>query len=159
MTRLLVSIASFLFFFPTALGAADLSGLYDPATLDYWRPRYERSTTKIFEQVIQPALLTHEKQRIGNILLDFRLYGEGRAKEHPLQFYVPPDNSRVVMPIASLKFLDDLCTAYAWLQIKGYTLETISEYTGVLRYKGFPDGRYPRPLKALQIPDDALNDP
>lgn len=158
MMRLLRGIAGVVLFAPVALAGKELSGLYDRATLEQWRPRYERSTTKIFEQVIAPALLTQEKQRIGNVRLDFRLYGEGQAKEHPLQFYVP-DASRVVMPIASLKFLDDLCTAYAWLQINGYSLETISEYTAMLRYKDFPDERYPRPLKALQIPDDALKDP
>ncbi len=158
MIRLLRGIACVILFAPVALSGKELSELYDSATLEQGRPRYERSTTKIFEQVIAPALLTQEKQRIGNVRLDFRLYGEGQAKEHPLQFYVP-DASRVVMPIASLKFLDDLCTAYAWLQIKGYSLETISEYTAMLRYKDFPDERYPRPLKALQIPDDALKDP
>jgi hypothetical protein len=158
MMRLLFGIASLILFAPVALGATGLSGLYDRATLENLRPRYERSTTRIFEQVILPALLTHEKLRIGNVPLDFRLYGEGKAKEHPLQFYVPPDASRVVMPIASLKFLDDLCTAYAWLQINGYSLETISEYTAMLRYKEFPDGRLPLPLIALQIPNDALKD-
>ena len=159
MTRLLRCVAYFLLCVPAVLAAKDLSGLYDHATLEHWKPRYERSTTKILEQVIAPVLLTQEKQRLGNVRLDFLLYGEGRAKEHPLQFYVPPDGSRVVMPIASLKFLDDLCTAYAWLHINGYSLETISEYTAMLRYKDFPEGRYPRPLQALRIPDDALKDP
>jgi Peptidase U49 len=64
----------------------------------------------------------------------------------------------VVMPVLSLKFLDDLCTAYAWLQINGYGIETISEYTAMLAYKDFPQGRYPPPLRALQIPPNALQD-
>jgi hypothetical protein len=156
MMRLLCGIAGVVLLAPVALAGRDLSGLYDHATLEEWAPRYERSTTKIFERVIKPALLAQEIRGIGAVRLDFPLHGEGLAKEHPLQFYA--DAPRVVMPIASLKFLDDLCTAYAWLQINGYSLETISEYTAMLRYKNFPDGVYPRPLEALQIPPDALTD-
>lgn len=144
---------------PAAAGGADLSSLYDPATLEATRPSYERTTTKIFDQIVSPALLTEEKQRLGNVRLDFRLQGEGSSREHPLQFYAVADGSRIVAPIASLKFLDDLCTAYAWLQINGYGLETISEYAAMLRYQSFPDGRYPRPLLALRIPSDALRNP
>ncbi len=67
--------------------------------------------------------------------------------------------SFVAMPVLSLMFLEDLCTAYAWLHLKGYSLETIDEYITMLRYKkaaDFPDGRYPPPLKALKIPPNAL---
>ena len=89
-----------------------------------------------------------------------------------------------MLPALSLKFLDDLCTAYAWLQIKGYSLETVSEYTAILKYGRPPPGgfppharnvhdrqqdtparrraddrdRYCRPLKALHIPENALDE-
>lgn len=142
----------------TAAPAKDLSGLYDPATLSYWQTRYPVSTRKIFDQVILPVLAVEEKQRLSGVQLDFPLHAEGDSKGQPLAFYRPVDQSRVVMPIFSLKFLDDLCTAYAWLQVKGYSLETISDYTAMLKYKDFPAGRYPQPLKALHIPDDALKD-
>jgi hypothetical protein len=62
-----------------------------------------------------------------------------------------------VFPILSLKFLDDLCTAYAWLQTNGYGLETISEYTAILRYGRAPAGGFPAPLEALGIPQNALD--
>ncbi len=80
----------------------------------------------------------------------------GSTHCNPMQ---SPTDSASCAPIASLKFLDDLCTAYAWLQINGYGLETISEYAAMLRYQSFPDGRYPRPLLALRIPSDALRNP
>jgi hypothetical protein len=41
---------------------------------------------------------------------------------------------RIVLPVFSLKFLDDVCTAYAWLQVKGYSREAVSEYTAILQY-------------------------
>jgi hypothetical protein len=57
-----------------------------------------------------------------------------------------------------LKFLDDLCTAYAWLQIHGYSLETISDYVAMLKYQRFPPGGTPKPLPTLGIPTSALDD-
>lgn len=142
----------------TATPAKDLSSLYDLDTLAYWQTRYPVSTRKIFDQVILPVLTGEEKQRLSGVQLDFPLHAEGDSKGQPLAFYHPVDQSLVVMPIFSLKFLDDLCTAYAWLQVKGYSLETISDYTAMLKYKDFPAGSYPQPLKALHIPDDALKD-
>ena len=136
--------------------AKDVSSLYDTATLEYWKARYEKSTQKILDTVIVPALTAEERQKLRDARLDFPLYSE-LDKGNPLSFYAPGDG-RVVMPVLSLKFLDDLCTAYAWLQINGYGLETISEYTAMLAYRDFPSGRYPPPLTALQIPANALND-
>jgi hypothetical protein len=109
--------------------------------------------------VILPVLLVEEKRRLGGVpRVEFPLHAEGTWRGRPLAFYVPPDGARVVMPIFSLKFLDDLCTAYAWLQVNGYSLETISEYTAMLRHRPAPAGGHPRPLEALHIPPDALRD-
>jgi hypothetical protein len=155
MTRVVLSLVVFLGSLVMAT-AADRAVSYEPATLQYWGERYQRSTTKILTDVIWPALLSEEKRRFGRQpVLDFPLYAEGKARQHPLAFYVPRDLSRVVMPVFSLKFLDDLCTAYAWLQVKGYSLETVSEYTAILKY-GPASASLPPPLQALGIPADAL---
>jgi hypothetical protein len=155
MTRVVLSLMVFLGSLAMAI-AADRAMLYEPATLQYWGARYQRSTTKILTDIIWPALLSEEKRRfVRQPALDFPLYAEGKARQHPLAFYVPADLSRVVMPVFSLKFLDDLCTAYAWLQVKGYSLETVSEYTAILKY-GPASGSLPPPLQALGIPADAL---
>jgi hypothetical protein len=87
--------------------------------------------------------------------MDFPIHAADPIKGDPLAFYVPPDQIRVVFPIFSVKFLDDLSTAYAWLQLNGYVLDTISEYTAMLMHKDL-GGRYPPPLQALHIPPDAL---
>jgi hypothetical protein len=68
----------------------------------------------------------------------------------------------VVTPIFSLLFLEDLCTAYAWLHKMGYNLDTVDEYLAMLRYKSasdFKGGQYPPPLIALGIPVSAVDDP
>jgi hypothetical protein len=131
-------------------------GLYDRATLDHWGQRYRVSTQKILDQVIRPALLTGERRKLENVRLDLPLHAEGSQRGRPLAFYA--DGFRVVMPVYSLKFLDDLCTAYAWLQINGYSLETISDYTAMLRYgKVRPTPAF-APLTALGVPANALDD-
>ena len=135
---------------------ADLTGLYDEATLDQWGQRYERSTQRILDEVIRPALLADEQRRLANADLDLPVHAEGTQRGRPLAFYA--DGWRVVMPVFSLKFLDDLCTAYAWLQINGYSLETISDYTAMLRYGEVQPTPAYAPLAALGVPADALDD-
>lgn len=149
----------FLYFIHTSLIAApDLSALYGESTLEEWRDRYKRSTIKILNKVIKPVLLSSEKRRLDSKLnLEFPLRAEGEARRHPLAFYVPGSGNRIAFPVFSLKFLDDLCTAYAWLQINGYSLETISEYTAILKYGEPPPGGFPPPLEALHIPENALD--
>ncbi len=131
-------------------------GLYDRATLDHWGARYRRSTQKILDEVIRPVLLADERRRLAAVRLDMPTQAEGSQRGRPLAFYA--DGWRVVMPLYSLKFPDDLCTAYAWLQIKGYSLETISDFTAMLRYGRASPTPALAPLAALGIPANALDD-
>jgi hypothetical protein len=64
------------------------------------------------------------------------------------------------MPAISLLFFEELCIAYAWLQVNGYRLETVEEYVTMLKYKNQRafGGRYPPPLDALGIPANAVQD-
>jgi hypothetical protein len=157
VTRFVYAVALALSLFPgaTSVFAKDVSGIYDQGTLRQWKARYEVSTRKILDQVIWPALTPQERQQLAAARLELPLYSD--YKGNPLCFYATGDG-RVVMPVLSLKFLDDLCTAYAWLTTNGYGLETISEYTAMIAYKDFPTGRYPPPLSALHIPANALQD-
>jgi hypothetical protein len=143
-------------------GANDLSSLYPAATLNSWTQRYQRSSTKILDEIIWPVLFENEKALFGGRkpVLEFPLPPKviDDARGNPLAFYSFGDRDLVVFPVLSLKFLDDLCTAYAWLQTNGYGLETISEYTAILRYGSPPAGGFPAPLDALGIPQNALND-
>jgi hypothetical protein len=145
----------------TPLAAGDLTSLYNEATLQYWKGRYERSTIKTRDEFIwNKWLFVEEKRKFGKPpILEFPLWTEGEAKNNPLTFYASVKRGTIVLPVFSLKFLDDLCTAYAWLQVKGYRLETISEYTAMLSYRSdAPPGGYRPPLEALHIPADALMD-
>jgi Peptidase U49 len=144
---------------PLMVVAKDLSGLYDAATLQRLQPRYEATSKKLLEHLIWDALLPQERQRFAGIRVEHPLEAEGKLKGEPLMFYA--QYPRVVLPVFSLKFLEDLCTATAWLQVHDYSLETVSDYVAMLRFRDaqdFPNKRYPPPLSALRIPDNALQD-
>ena len=136
--------------------AWDLSKLYDEPTLEGWRNDHKGSTTKILDEVIWPALMSNEKRDLKlKPILEFPLWADGELHNNPLAFYAPASNDRIIVPAFSLKFLDDLCTAYAWLQVNGYSPETIWEYTAILKYGVPPSGGFPPPLVALHIPMNA----
>lgn len=142
--------------------AVKMSDVYDQQTLAFWGAKYKVSTQRILDEVIRPVLLGEEKQAIGDVHLDFPTYPppESNLEETPFAFY-SKNGARgplVVFPVVSLKFLDDLCTAYAWLQVHGYSLEPISDYAAMLKYQRFSPGDTPKPLPTLGIPPDALNE-
>lgn len=140
-----------------AAQSSDLLQVYDRTTLEQAGEGYQRTTNRILDQVIWPNLLENERQTFGGKpLLQFPLYGEGQSRSYPLLFYAYQRN--VVFPVFSLKLLEDLCIAYAWLQLKGYAIETISDYTAILRYGPQPPSGFPPPLRALGIPANALGD-
>jgi hypothetical protein len=137
----------------------ELQNIYDRPTLESWGQRYQRSTTRILDEVIWPHLLENERRDLGaKPVLQFPLFGEGHSHAYPLLFYHPYGQRSVVLPVFSLKLLDDLCIAYAWLQLKGYAIETVSEYTALLKFGKRPPDGFPPPLKALKIPENALSD-
>lgn len=141
--------------FTGAAAAKDYSSLYDDATLEYWADRYRRGITGNLEEVLLPRLDSLERQRLVGLQLEIPLRAESAS---PLDFYAYRDG-RVVLPAMSLKFLDDMLVAFAWLWKNGYSVETAFEYVGLLKYGSQADyGRWPAPLAALGIPDDALSD-
>jgi hypothetical protein len=155
----LAALSMMLLDFP--LLARDLSNIYDDAALWAVREKYERSVKGIYDQLILPGLKQSEKRTLQGVRLHHPLRSlqkRGEYAGYPFGFFTTADHSTVVMPLFSLKFLHDTCAAYAWLQINGYSIETVSEYIGMLRYglpKNLPPGRYPSPLEALHIPKDA----
>jgi hypothetical protein len=85
----------------------------------------------------------------------FRFQARDPASE-PFGFYSTRET--VVASVSSLKFLDDLCVAAAWLDLSGFEQQTIADYMLVLRYWRCSQGdkRPPKPLDALCIPTVAL---
>lgn len=68
-------------------------------------------------------------------------------------FTVEPPS--MVLPAASIKLLDDIAVARAWLSLNGHTTGTVRDYLALIRFRRpeeLPGGRYPEPLAALGIP-------
>jgi hypothetical protein len=145
---------------PLTVLANDWVDMYSGA-IEQHQPRLERRINELYVKGFQPFLATAEAHRLARVAIEVPRVGE--VAKDPTDFYsITGGNSpTVVMPALSLMFLEDLCTAYAWLWANDYSLETIDEYVAMLRYRkpgDFPGGRYPAPLKALGIPSDALED-
>jgi hypothetical protein len=66
----------------------------------------------------------------------------------------------IVIPIDSVKFLDDLSVAYAWLIVNGYDIGMIFDYLSYLhKTLLYQIPRQVSPLTALQIPGNAADSP
>ena len=154
MRLLQILLATFLLSASSFAGSQAWQEIYTLDLLEQSRAGYERTTSNILTRLIEPILSTEEKRLLqGKLVVKFPRYSEQRHPT-PLDFYAP--FTHVAEPIFSLKFLDDLCTSYTWLQVNTYSLETVSEYTAPLLERSGPISP---PLKAFQIPADALSDP
>ncbi|NIR29603.1 MAG: hypothetical protein GWN84_09900 [Gammaproteobacteria bacterium] len=140
---------------PGALAAVDLSDLYTEAELAQRKTRYEPNIRWNFDNVVLGSLTPAERAQLGAVRLVLPLHGEGRLRGHPLAFYA--GGRTVTVPIMSVKFFDDLTVAWAYFWANELSLEPVTDYLGMLKYRR-PDeigGRFPRPLEALSVPADA----
>lgn len=145
---------------PVSFAAGSWAEMYPPSTLAQQKSRLESRVGQLYS-LLRPYLSAPERSALANLVLEFPL---GDPNRDPFAFYAHRiDNQLIVtMSVESLLWLEDLCTAYAWLHTNGYSLETIDEYVTMLRQKraaDFPGGRYPPPRTALRVPSDALRDP
>lgn len=153
-----IALVAALLLGPAAAAAAErgYASLYDDAELAHWAERYRPGILSNLDEVLRPVLTREELRRLRDLRIDIPLRA---ASGHPLDFYALASGT-VVLPAMSLKFLDDLSVAFAWLNRNGYSPETVQEYVGMLKYGREADfGRWPAPLRALRIPEDALKDP
>jgi hypothetical protein len=142
--------------------AAELSEMYTRAALEKDAKRLEAAVRKIYELGIKPTLTKAERDQLGDVTFHFPM---PKPDDDPLNFYAfrsEDGTAVVVMPVLSLKALEDMTTAYAWVQVKGFRHSTIDLYYAMLRHRPpakFPDGRYIDVLTALGIPETAYQEP
>ncbi|MEJ2116482.1 MAG: phage exclusion protein Lit family protein [Alphaproteobacteria bacterium] len=152
-------VAAFVGATPARAVMLERGDLYTKAELEKDAVRLRVAVIKIYEKGIRPVLTSDEINVIGGeIGWDFPLPGDNNVL---MNFYSLPQRGRIVLPILSLKALEDTTTAYAWLLYNKKNLDSIDLYYSMLRYRDredFPGGRYPSILKALGIPDNALKD-
>lgn len=154
MSRLCIAFVALL---AAALPAAaqSVSNMYDSATVAREQSRLAARVNQVWTTAFEPNLNPVERQALSGVTIEAPLDGD------PVIGYYSNSRTKVVtMPAVSLLFLEDLCTAFAWLYGRGYRIETVEEYASMLKYKDANafGARFPSPRKALGIPDDALSD-
>lgn len=75
----------------------------------------------------------------------------------PLDFFANVPARQVFLPIASVKFLDDLYISIAYYELRGCGVSAISDYMGVLRERSTELAGTPR--HSLGVPPKVLDDP
>lgn len=130
------------------------AAIYDASDIEPLLPRYQKGWMRNYTQVFLPVFTAEERARLDGV--QFRFEPRDPASE-PFAFYSTRD--AVFASASSLKFLDDLSVATAWLDLSGFTTQTIADYMLMLRYWRYSQGdsRPPKPLQALCIPADALS--
>lgn len=131
----------------------DMSSLYTTQDLETWHYILELQTQKNFEILLSQGLDEKEKVKASGVRLEMPL--RGRHKDL-IEFYA--EGKTVVVPVLSLKFLNDVLLANAWLYLHKFDTRTVDEYVSMLKHNeaaDFPGGRYPQPLDALGIPAQA----
>jgi hypothetical protein len=134
--------------------------MYSRSELDDAAPRLTVAVTKIYDLGVKPHLNPDELSRLGDFALQFPLPS---PNDELLNFYAADSGGKpmVIMPILSLKVVEDMATAYAWLYHNGMSLGTIDLYFSMLRHKrkvDLPGGKYPPLLATLGVPTNALED-
>lgn len=156
MQRILFACVALLLAHAASAQTNPAARLYDEAELAPWQPRYERGWLGNDKDVFRPRMSGEAQARLSKLRYHPVLVV---PDAEPFGFYARGDE--VVASTASLKFLDDLAVATAWLQHNGYTTQTVVDYMLMLRYwpRAANADRPPKPLDALCIPTNALNDP
>jgi hypothetical protein len=135
---------------------ARMTDIYDGSTLSFWQDRYRSSMQKILDQGFKPVLTSNEVAELRGLLLEVP-----QSSDEPFDFWSRADQKKIFMPASGLNFLSDISIAYTWLSNQGYSEETVEDYIVMLRYKppsAWAGGRPPPPLRALGVPDTAVDD-
>ncbi|HEX5321928.1 MAG TPA: M48 family metalloprotease [Stellaceae bacterium] len=133
-----------------------VAAIYTASEVEPLRARYEKGWLGNYDRVFVPSFTAEERQRLGRVRFEFAMID---PPNEPFAFHSIGD--RVFASAQSLKFLDDLSTATAWLSLNGYTNQTVTDYALMLRYwrRSHRGEAPPKPLEALCIPADALSNP
>ncbi len=134
--------------------AQDVLQLYETSELQQIGDRYRPNLRGMWDENFLSYLTRDERMRAGTVTLNLPLVGAAR---YPLEFTSVPGRRQVFLPIASVKFLDDMSVAFAYYQKMHCDLGAVSDYAALLRIRA-KDARG-SPLDTLGVPRTAVNDP
>jgi len=124
------------------------AGFYDAQVLEYWATQMPEGVRANYEEVLLQALRPDERAAMGKTVLALPL----EESDSLINFHAGANT--VFIPISSLRFLADICIAYAWLSLNGRDLQVLTNYLSIVQQQ-WPEklhgARY-LPLDALHIP-------
>jgi hypothetical protein len=134
--------------------------MYTPADIEQSAPRLSAFVRKLYDIGVKPYLTVDERRRLGDFEFRFPLPS---AKDPAIDFYSDEDKGTPIvgMPILSLRLVEDMATAYAWLHHNGMSYGSIDLYFSMLRHRpkdDWPGGKFPPLLGSLGIPGNAHDD-
>ena len=131
-------------------------GFYSPAPLDRTASQTTPDIRAILEQDIPRALTMEERVRLAGVRIEF----PREDGSHPANFYSEPAAKRILFPVSSLRFLRDVAVAYAWLGVKGFDLQPVTDYLCMVKYQwpGRLRAAVHTPPETLGVPPNALDD-
>ncbi len=142
--------------FSASLYSADWTSLYGAGKLENQRQRLRKDVDLVIAQEIQPFLTVEQAHAFSRIQLDMPVAAQPDAS--PFDSYSAAEE-HITLPLLTVAFVEDMAEAYSWLWANQYSSRTVDEYLGMLRNRlpaDFPDNRYPSPLVALHIPNNAM---
>ena len=135
-----------------AFAASGPNDMYGDRDLANAKERFERRINELYRNGLWGFMDGPEKQALSNVRLELPAKGDSPLDAYS---YVRDRTPTVVLPVLSLKFIEDVSIAYAWRHLNRHSLEPIDEYVAMLKYRkpqDFPNARVPDPLTALGVP-------
>lgn len=139
--RFHATISSILFVLSAVMGAAapaGATGIYSEAVLKRDAPRLKRAVSRIYNEGLRPTFTARETAGIGRATFQFPL---PRPDDAVLNFYAGYVGGKptVVLPLQSLKLVEDLTTAFAWLYVTKQPFDPLDLYFAMLQRKPHED--------------------
>lgn len=114
--------------------SAAAQGIYSDQALKRDAPRLQRAVNQIYIKGVKPKLTAREAASLANIRFSFPM---PRPNDHILNFYAGElsGGPTVIPPLQSLKLVEDLATAFAWLYISKRPFGPLDMYFAMLQRK------------------------
>lgn len=115
-------------------GVAHATGIYPDSVLKRDAPRLKRAVTRIYNEGLKPKLRAGEAAAFRDVRFQFPM---PRPDDATLNFYAGfiDGQGTVVLPLQSLKLVEDLMTAFAWLYVSKRPFGPLDVYFAMLQRK------------------------
>jgi outer membrane protein OmpA-like peptidoglycan-associated protein len=107
------------------------NSLYDQGELDRFEEAYKENISWNFKNVVLKKLSDHEKKSLGKLGLKF--IHDREFAEH-LDFDEDHNDRKILVPIDSIRFLDDLSIVYALHKKQKTSNDVLEAYLGSIKY-------------------------